>query len=64
MSAIKTTDTTGLPEKTVIRTGRTGRVVTAIPWDGIGTIFELAFEGQLFTECYWDTELTTKEQGQ
>lgn len=45
---------------TVVASGRVGRVVNNIQIGEIGIMLELAFDGQLWTECYWKSE--TKEQ--
>lgn len=41
----------------IIRTGRAGKVVNRTQHGTIGLMFELAFEDQIHTECYWDTEI-------
>ena len=41
----------------IIRTGCIGQVISIIQIDEIGLMFELGFEGQLWTECYWESEL-------
>lgn len=47
--------------KRVIRTGRIGRIVNSIQIGEIGVIIELAFDGQLWTECYWESETENLE---
>jgi hypothetical protein len=46
----------------VIKSGRIGKIVEIIRIDNVGTIFELAFDGQLWTECYWKSELEITEE--
>lgn len=48
-----------LPESAiVVRTGRLGKVVNRTQHGTIGVMVEMAFEGQAWTECYWESELT------
>lgn len=46
-----------LPAVRLKATGRAGRLVGAIPIGTIGTIMQLAFTGQHYTECHWDSEV-------
>ena len=39
-----------------IASGRIGKVVMVLPVAG-GDMYELAFNGQLWTECYYETEI-------
>lgn len=41
----------------VIKTGKVGKIVEKIQIGEIGTMFELAFEGEYSTACYWDSEV-------
>jgi hypothetical protein len=38
------------------------KLLKAVRIDNVGTIFELAFDGQLWTECYWKSELEITEE--
>jgi hypothetical protein len=60
-----------MPEKMKhIATGRTGKVmsITSIPLIGdddrhyTADMYELAFDGQLWTECFFDSEVSACEQ--
>lgn len=63
MSTIKYTSTIGLPEIQHTATGRIGKIVNHHPIDEIGEMYELAFDGQIYTECYWESELTKITSG-
>ncbi len=54
-----------MPEVKVLRTGKIGKVVAIVPIDMIDdndkryqeNMVEVAFAGQLWTECYWEVEV-------
>ena len=58
-----------MPEVKVLRTGKIGKVVAIVPIDMIDdndkryqkNMVEVAFAGQLWTECYWEAEVQARE---
>lgn len=60
MSTISTIETSGLPEVVVLRTNRIGKVVSVRQIGDVGQMLELAFDGQMHTECFWDSETQIK----
>lgn len=41
----------------VIKTGKVGTIVKKFMIGGVRPMFEISFLGQLWTQCYWDSEI-------
>ena len=57
MSDIKTQNFMECSKAVHIRTGRTGYIVRMNNILSFGIMYEMAFEGQVYTECYGENEV-------
>lgn len=57
MSDIKTTSFLNCPKAVHIRTKRTGYIIRMNNIPSFGIMYELAFEGQVYTECFGENEV-------
>ena len=57
MSDIKIQKFLNCPKVVHIRTGRVGYIIRSNEIPSFGIMYELAFEGQVYTECYGENEV-------